>query len=81
VGLAGTVYGAIETLSKIAALAGAAGPCELAVGVSKALVPTFMALSVLSAAIFCSLILWRRRLLVARQVEARSRRPEDEPEP
>ncbi len=82
-GLTGTVHGVIESLGKFAAVAnvtgsfGGAGPLELAVGAAKALVPTFLALSVLSAAIFCSLILWRRRLLPAPSVTPRARRPED----
>jgi biopolymer transport protein ExbB len=45
-GLLGTVIGMIESFSKIASLAGAAGPADLAVGISKALVTTLMGLMV-----------------------------------
>jgi biopolymer transport protein ExbB len=45
-GLLGTVIGMIEAFSKIASMAGAAGPAELAVGISKALVTTLMGLMV-----------------------------------
>jgi hypothetical protein len=75
-GLVGTVQGLVEALSRFASLGGVGCSPDLAYGAAKALVSGFFALIVMSGAIFCSLVLWRRRPLMVKRVIVKRRPPE-----
>jgi MotA/TolQ/ExbB proton channel family len=61
VGLAGTVAETIAVLCRMASLGDVVNLGDITAGTARALITSFMGLNVMAGAIFCSLILWRRR--------------------
>jgi len=61
-GLLGTVIGMIEAFNKIAAMAGAANPADLAHGISKALITTASGL-IVAIPVMCAYMFFRNRVI------------------